>query len=282
MVRSEAPDGTPARARPRAALGVRAAGRCALALAARDLSDEGAPLLDHVADDPRGLRLAVGSPSDEQLREVDAPGGAARDANARQLIWPFDVHPMRAALQPGPDRHRRGVGKPFIEANVLRAPLERHGLRQDTNSILESLVTDGRALRHGDAVQPRLLADALVERKRRQPMSLAVPIHQHMRLALEGGDGRAPTASRGGRRSRSLRLAGGIRGHTPRQRQCANEAERHDPAPSVHQDSIGAQRARVEQATPPLELRSRATRRRTVDQKGHVEYRTRMPAPQFS
>jgi len=39
------------RARPRAALRVRAAKRRALAMAARDLADEGAPVFDHVRRD---------------------------------------------------------------------------------------------------------------------------------------------------------------------------------------------------------------------------------------
>src|SRR5205823_12609814 len=48
----EGKPGTRARPRAAAALRVRARGRRTLALAARDLADEGSPLLDHVPHDP--------------------------------------------------------------------------------------------------------------------------------------------------------------------------------------------------------------------------------------
>src|SRR5207244_9346821 len=83
-----------------------------------------------------------------------------------------------------------GSGIALVGCDVLRAPPARHDATEGIDPIGEPVVSEGRpAVRHGQAVQPGLLADARIQRERGETAGAPVPVHLVVGRAFECGVG---------------------------------------------------------------------------------------------
>jgi hypothetical protein len=181
-----------------------------------------------------GGERSGGSPPDEYLREVDFPRRVGRDADARQLVGPFDVPAVSAAREPPAHRLRRGVAVPPVVGDVLRGRRPWDHATQRPGPLVEPLVSEGHPPgRHVVAVQAGLPGDARVERERGQSTRAPVAVHELEGRALERG-------ARGGRTDRRghgmpfRRPACGRPPRTPGEHCAAERDERDHLRPACH------------------------------------------------
>src|SRR5438552_10615532 len=145
------------------------------------------------------------SAPDEELREEDLARGVARDPDAGQVVWPVDVLPVRPALEPPSHRLGRGVAMAPVGGDVLGGPPAADDPTESVYPIGEPAVSEARpALCHGQAVQPGLSADALVQGERGEAAGAPVLVHQLVDRAFERGVGTRNVGSTGRRLARGF------------------------------------------------------------------------------
>src|SRR5437016_1797737 len=110
--------------------------------------------------------------------------------------WVKNTSPaaLRATPTPvrpyGPSMFSRGgrLAMALVGCDVLGAPLARHHATKRVDTVGEAVVSEGRpAVRHGEAVQPRLLGNARIEGERGETAGAPVPVHQLAGCAFEPG-----------------------------------------------------------------------------------------------